>query len=101
MTIWVLLVYTLAVARITGLITADEITRPIREAVFRRLNGERTSHQMIVTLIRCQWCASIYVAAVAAPVAWWHGTNPWVLIPALALAFSFVAGALSDLGRGD
>lgn len=99
MPLWVLLVYALATARATGLVTTDEITSPARRAILRRLDDKRPTHHAAATLITCQWCASIWIAAAAAPLAWWHGTNPWVAIPAVALALSYVTGALSDLGR--
>ena len=92
-------VYALAVARITGLITTDEITRAPRDAVLRRLDDTNRWHQALATLITCQWCASIWVAAATAPLAWWHGASPWVAIPAVALAASQVTGVLSRVGR--
>jgi hypothetical protein len=36
---------------------------------------------------------------VAAPLIWFHGNQPLLLIPALGFALSQVAGMLSDLGR--
>lgn len=48
-----------------------------------------------VYLLTCRWCASVYVAAVAAPIAYWWGAEPWFLVPALALAFSHVTGLLA------
>jgi hypothetical protein len=99
MPVWVLLVYALTCARLTGLITTDELTRPIRLAILTRLDERRPTHQALATLTTCQWCASIYMAAGVAPIAWWHGLNPWFLVPALALAFSQITGMASDLGR--
>lgn len=52
-----------------------------------------------VYLLTCPWCASIYVAAVAAPVAYWWSGEPWFLVPALALAFSYVSGLLAKIGE--
>jgi hypothetical protein len=46
-------------------------------------------------LLGCPWCASIYVAAVAAPIIFWWGLSPWFLVPALALAFSYITGFLA------
>lgn len=54
---------------------------------------------LLVYLLTCRWCASIYVAAVAAPIAYWWGTEPWFLVPALALAFSHVTGLLNQLEK--
>lgn len=97
---WLLLVvYALAVARVTGLVAADEITRPVRDGLLARLDEGRAWHRSVATLVSCQWCVSVYVGAVAAPVAWWWGENPVFLLPAVALAFSQFTGMLSDLGR--
>jgi hypothetical protein len=49
-------------------------------------------------LLTCPWCASIYVAAVAAPLCWFWGGTPWLFIPALWLAFSQVTGLLAKIG---
>ena len=96
---WVALVYALAVARVTGLVTVDEITRPAREAILRRLNEHRRSHIALGYLITCPWCASIWVAAGAVALALPWGTSLWLLAPALVLAASQVTGMVSDLGR--
>lgn len=98
MVVW--LIFALATARLTVLATLDEITRPAREAILRRLDEDRGSHRALAYFIECPWCVSWWVAAVVAPIAYWHGTNPWVLVPAVVLSFSMVTGALSGLGRG-
>ncbi len=49
-------------------------------------------------LLKCQWCISMWLAFVAAPVWYFAGDNPWFLIPACALAFSYVTGKLSQFG---
>lgn len=98
---WLLLaVYALAVARLTGLVVADEITRPLRDGLLAKLDEDRASHRSLATLASCPWCVSVYVGAVAAPVAWWWGEHPMFLIPAIAAAFSQVAGMVADVGRG-
>lgn len=98
---WLLLVvYALAVARLTGLIVADEITRPVRDGVLSRLDEDRASHRTLATLISCPWCVGFWLSAAAAPVAWWWGEHPMFLIPAVAFAFSQVAGMVADVGRG-
>ncbi len=96
--VWV--VYALAVARLTGLVTTDEITQPIRGSVLTRLDRLPRARYWIETLITCQWCASIWVAAPVAPLVVWHPTSAWLFVPAVALAMSQVTGMLSDLGRG-
>lgn len=128
-----LLVYALAVARVTRLINADRITEAPREwlsirlwarsipaeyaeqrapAIAAKLGmrvaqrtvaaerlGDNADPPLAVYLLTCPWCASIYVAAVAAPLAYFWGDSPWLLVPALALAFSYVTGLLAKLGE--
>jgi hypothetical protein len=41
----------------------------------------------------------MWVSLIAAPLVWFFGDSPFMLIPALALAFSQVTGMISNLGR--
>lgn len=123
---WLILaVYALAHARLTGLVVADDITRPVRDAVLRRVGvvwcevegryhagpgcvlgdegpvlspGHARAH-WLAKLITCAWCAGLWLAAPVAAVAVWHSGVDWRLVPALALAYGYVTGATSDLGR--
>jgi hypothetical protein len=63
-----------------------------------RLRREGATEPLPVYLVTCPWCASIYVAAVAAPLAYFWGSSPWLFVPALALAFSYVTGYLAQFG---
>jgi hypothetical protein len=99
MPIWALAVYALATARLAGLVVADEITSGPREWFLAHLDDTKPA-RFVAALAACQWCASIHIAAVVAPVAWFWGHHPWFLIPAIALAFSEIAGLLSGVGRG-
>lgn len=95
-----LLIYALAVARVTGLIVADAITEPIRDRIIVRLDdAPGSAGEWVATLITCPWCAGMWVSLVAAPLVWFWGDSPVMLIPALALAFSQVTGATANLGR--
>jgi fatty acid desaturase len=95
-----LLIYALAVARITGMITQDAITEPLRDRLIGWLdNRPATLGSAIATLVTCPWCAGMWVSLIAAPIVWWLGDSPWLLIPALAFAFSQVTGMTSDVGR--
>lgn len=95
-----LLIYALAVARVTGLIVADSITEPIRDRIIARLDDTPGSAgEWVATLITCPWCAGMWVSLAAAPLVWFWGDSPVMLIPALALAFSQVTGATANLGR--
>jgi hypothetical protein len=95
-----LLIYALAVARVTGLITADSITEPVRDWITVRLDDRPgTSGEFVSTLITCPWCAGMWVSLAAAPLVWFWWASPVMLIPALALAFSQVTGMTNHLGR--
>lgn len=130
-----LLVYALAAARVTVLVTEDRITEAPRQALLRRMGeravarclaearaeyrkaleremsadeaadfrvmckrqtAERTPY--LAYLLTCQWCAGFWVAAPAAAAWYWMGDNPWTLLPAAALAISYVTGKLAQLG---
>jgi hypothetical protein len=96
----VLLIYTLAVIRLTGLVTLDAITEPAREKLLGWLDDRpATLGSWLTKLLDCPWCASMWIAAAAAPAIWWHAHSPWLLIPALALALSQAAGMTSQIGR--
>lgn len=99
--VWLqLLVYALAVARVTGLITTDSITEPIRDWITVRLDDRpATLGEAVSTLITCPWCAGMWVSLVAAPLVWFWGDWPVMLVTAMALAFSQVAGMTNALGR--
>lgn len=101
------LVYALAVARVTRIVTSDRITEGPRErlaaALWRRFkpvvppdDWDVAEPPLAVYLLRCPWCVSIYVGAAAAPIAYFWGALPVFLIPALALAFSHVTGLLAQ-----
>lgn len=95
-----LVVYALAFVRVIGLITTDTITEPARDAVLVRLDDAHGSAgAWLGKMITCPWCASIWVGAGAAPVIYHWGASPWLLVPALALALSQLAGMTSNLGR--
>jgi hypothetical protein len=95
-----LLVYALAVARVTGLIVSDTITEPARDWALGWLDDRpATLGSFIAALIQCPWCAGMWVSLLASPMVWFWGDSPVMLIPAIALAFSQVTGMISNLGR--
>jgi hypothetical protein len=95
-----LLIYALAVARVTGLIVADSLTEAARDNVIGWLDDRpQTLGAYLAILITCPWCAGMWVALIASPLVWFHGDNPVMLIPAVALAFSQVTGMTHNLGR--
>lgn len=99
MPVWGWLVYALAVARLTGLIVADDITAPARGWLIGHL-PPRPASVAVEQLLTCFWCTSMWVAAAVVPLAWHWGPRPWLLGPALVLAMSQVTGMTSNTGRG-
>ena len=95
-----LLVFSLAGARVTGLIATDKLTENLRDDFVGWLDSRpRTLGAFLAAMIRCPWCAGMWVALAEAPLVWWFGDRPWMLVPALALAFSQVTGMISGIGR--
>lgn len=95
-----LVIYALAVARVTGLIVSDSITEGARDRLIEWLDDRpRTLGASIATLIQCPWCTGMWVGLVAAPLVWFAGDSPVMLVPALALAFSQVTGMIAGTGR--
>lgn len=88
----VFVVFALAVARATRLVTSDKITERPRNAILRRLPDD----SLWAYLLLCSWCVSVYLAPVAAILAWLWGDRPWVWVPAAALAMSYVTGWLAS-----
>jgi hypothetical protein len=116
-----LLVYVLAVARVVRFVTSDEIFRSLRNWIIGQ--GYLRAHPWVRTdpdnkkpgdggrlaksvhtgpppllsyMVICPWCVSIYLGAGAAPLVWFYGSSPWLLVPALALAGSYVIGFLAS-----
>lgn len=104
----VLLIYTLAVARLTMVVTKDEISRPIRKGLVRRFCPEKQSHRLIVYLLGdaedgtadgCPWCVSIWIGMLSAPLLWMAPTSPYLHVPLAGLAASQVTGMIFKIGR--
>ena len=96
---WWWIVYALAIARATGLITTDYLTKPLRDWLFRKLNPDKTWHERLAYLIECPWCVSVWVAAALVPVAYWWGAHWSVQVAGLILAASQVTGLLATIGN--
>lgn len=91
------LVAGLSNTRVTRLVTTDEITRPLREAMLRRLDDERPGHVRLAYLMECGWCASVWVAAlhVGAALLWLN--SPWLWAALSVMALSQITGMLGDV----
>jgi hypothetical protein len=95
-----LVIYALAVARVTSLIVTDTIFDTARERLIGWLDDRpATLGAFVAGVIECPWCAGMWVSLIASPLVWFWGDSPVMLIPALALAFSQVTGMISNLGR--
>ncbi|HEX6518264.1 MAG TPA: hypothetical protein VF049_22075 [Nocardioidaceae bacterium] len=87
-----MVVMTLATARVTRLVTRDRILDAPRRAVLRAL----PDGHLLAYLVVCDWCVSVYTGGVAAVGGAWAGWWPWAWAPALTLAFSYVTGYLAS-----
>ena len=95
-----LVIYLLAVARVTGLVTADSLTEDLRDRIVAWLDDRpKTLGAYLATLIQCPWCAGMWLAFLASPLVWFWGDSPFMLVPAIALAFSQAIGMISNVGR--
>lgn len=102
-----LVAYALAVARITTLITHDEISQPARSWLIRHFDQTSRTHRTIAYLLGspdddttgCPWCMSIWVAAGTAPLLWAYPDRPWVVVPTITLAASQITGMIHTHGR--
>jgi hypothetical protein len=95
-----LVIYALAFVRVVYLVTTDSITEPTRDRLIGWLDDRpHTLGSFVAKLITCPWCASIWLGAMAGPVIWFWGDWGPLLVVALCLALSQVAGMLSDVGR--
>jgi hypothetical protein len=103
-------------ARATRLVTGDTLTEPIRTWIEARAslrdNGDGTARlapypwRFVAGVIRCHWCASMYVAATGnlAYLTWTHAAPPWqwemgtrfFLYPVMTLASSWLIATAAD-----
>lgn len=97
---WVAVLYTLAVARVTGFIVSDSIFDGVRTRFLLWLDDRpRTLGQFLADLIGCPWCVSVWIAAAIVPLAWAYGREPVMLGIAFWLTVSQVVGMISNVGR--
>lgn len=89
-----LVLLALAVARLTRVVVADEVTAPLREAIVKRLGDPDTSK--LSYLVHCPWCTGFWLS-IPATVITYHlqGHIWWTLLLTIG-AVSHVAGAIAD-----
>lgn len=87
-----LVVYALAVARVTRLLTTDRIMVAYRRAVLTRSGPDG----LATYLAHCDWCTSVWVAALLMPVVMWAPYRlalALLLIPAASQVAALLNGA--------
>ena len=96
-----LVVYALAVYRLTRLVTTDTITDGVREwlrvRAYGRVGYDDKGSALGVWafgLVTCDWCSSIWLGF-GAMLAWKYGGTPSNLV-AVALSYSAVAGIVRE-----
>jgi hypothetical protein len=82
---------TLAVARLTRLLTEDQLTVKYRQWVVRRWGED----SLLSYFAHCQWCTSFWIALVVMPPAVLF-PNKWVIAALAPWAASMVTGVLSE-----
>lgn len=89
----VLVVYLLAVMRLTRLANADTVLDPVRIKLARRYGAESA----IITFLGCPWCIGLWLSVAGAPLAVLAlGWSWWWTLP-LALSCSQLVGMAAPL----
>lgn len=99
--------WALATARITGLITHDQITAPIRRAIVTRFDPTRRGHRALMYAIGgfddqdhgCPWCVGLWVTTATAPIVATTHTHPAAWWTMATLATAQLIGATWTWGR--
>lgn len=84
--------WVLALARLTRLLIADEITDGIRARVFTRY-GQHSRQGYFAT---CPWCVGLWLSLATTPYAIWLTGWSWWLYPLIAGAGSYVVGIFAS-----
>ena len=85
-----LVILSLAVIRITRLITTDTVFNSIRERIWKRYPPSTGPGY----LITCNWCSSIYAASLV--VLMYRIAPDYTIIGSTVLAMSMIAGIVLD-----
>lgn len=99
--------WALATARLTGLVTHDQITDPLRRATMARFDPTRRRHRALMYAIGgfddeghgCPWCVGLWIAALTAPLVATTHTHPVTWWTMAALAVAQLVGATWTWGR--
>lgn len=83
-----------ATARITRFINADYLFRGVRAWAIRWTGDP--DHDLPY-LLRCPWCASIWVAAGVSTLAWFYGNTAPFVIVCTALSVSYIYSAIGPV----
>lgn len=97
LTLLVLVLYVLAVMRVTRLINADTILDTPRIYLLRKFGPEST----LAYFISCPWCVSIWIAGITTPFILNALTLPMWWWPLLGLAASHLTGLAAQLDGDD
>lgn len=93
------------VVRLTRLITADSMPAlaTMRRYVHDRVPffGDLFHENAQGKIYGCDWCVSVWVAAVVVPFAYFFGTEPWFIIAGGVAGTSYAAGFLAALEPGE
>jgi hypothetical protein len=84
--------WVLALARVTRLMTKDEITDFLRVWIYGRW-GESSTAGYFAT---CPWCWSMWLGFGTAWVVWLAADWPWYLYPLVALSGSYLVGVSAE-----
>ncbi len=108
---WLYVLYALATARITLLISKDALFDEPRAWVLNRLEPLDDDHEPLPVawwrrkfayLVTCIWCVPVWVAgAVTYPLWHWHRDNPAAQAFITILALAMAASLLAKVGRDD
>lgn len=109
--LWPFVLYALATARLTLMVTTDALFEEPRLWVLNRLvpedeHGEEIpvnwARRKLAYLVTCIWCVPIWVASLVTYPLWcWHRDNPAAQAFITILALAMGASLLAKVGRDD
>src|SRR5699024_4537351 len=102
MTVLIIVLAALAVARVTRLVTEARLLEPLR----LWLAEEWPAESQRLYLLHCPWCVGMWVSIAGARIVWSvaHlsckvGVAAWLGVPLLALDISHVVGVIKGVDR--